>query len=161
VVPAHAFGQSFTEWREWNPSCIDSKWNSFKWRNCASKVNQEYRYMESDMYNLVPSIWSINALRSNYSFVMIPGETREFWTCDIEIQDQKVEPKEEIRWDIARIYMYMDLTYPDRWIISEKNKKLYDVWNREDVVSEKECERYKSIKAIQGNENVILAEACK
>lgn len=161
VVPAHAFWQSFVEWREGDEKCVDSKGKLFSWRNCAWKVNMEYRYMESDMYNLVPSIWSINALRSNYSFAMIEGENREFWTCNMEIKDRKAEPKEEIQWDIARIYMYMDITYPGRWVISSKNEKLFEIWNKNDPVSEKECTRYKKIKEIQGNENIILKEKCK
>ncbi len=161
VVPAHAFGQSFIEWREWHDSCIDSKWNEFKWRNCVSKVNMEYRYMESDMYNLVPSIWSINAIRSNYSFSVIPWENREFGSCDVEIKDRKIEPKDDIKWDIARIYMYMDITYPGRGGISSKNKSLFDAWDKKDPVSSEECLRYKKIKEIQGNENVVLKNLCE
>ena len=38
----------------------------------------EFRYMESDMYNLVPRIGEINGLRSNYSYAMIPGEKKDF-----------------------------------------------------------------------------------
>jgi deoxyribonuclease-1 len=59
--------------------------------------------MESGLYNLVPAIGEINGLRSNYSFEMIPGEKREFGTCDMEIEDRKAEPRPEVRWNIARI----------------------------------------------------------
>jgi endonuclease I len=40
-------------------------------------------------------------------------------------------------------------------------KKLFKVWNAEDPVSEEECMRYKAIKEVQGNENVVLSEVCK
>jgi deoxyribonuclease-1 len=59
--------------------------------------------MESDLYNLVPAIGEINGLRSNYSFAMIPGEKREFGTCDMEIENRKAEPRPEVRGNIASI----------------------------------------------------------
>ena len=76
IVPTHAFGQSFKEWREGHPDCVDRKGKPFKGNNCARKRNIKFRYMESDLYNLVPAIGEINGLRSNYSFAMIPGEKR-------------------------------------------------------------------------------------
>jgi len=161
IVPAHAFWQSFQEWSIGNEECIDSKWKAYHWRRCASKVNKEYRYMESDMYNLVPSIWSINAQRSNYFMSDIPGEEREFGSCDIEIENKEVEPGDNIKWDIARIYMYMNITYPGKEIIPEGKKELFNSWNEKDPISEEECSRYRIIKAIQKNENMVLKEACE
>lgn len=78
IVPAAHFGRSFREWREGHKECINSKGKSFKGRNCASKMNKKYRYMQSDMYNLVPAIGEVNGLRSNYRFGMISGEQRDF-----------------------------------------------------------------------------------
>ncbi len=71
VVPAQNFGQTFKEWRVGHPECVNRKGESFKGRNCASKVNDEYRYMQSDMYNLYPAIGAVNAMRSNYNFTML------------------------------------------------------------------------------------------
>ena len=76
IVPAHAFGQSFPEWRDGHPECVRNNGKAFKGRNCARKVAIPFRYMEADMYNLVPAIGEINGLRSNYSYAMIPGEKR-------------------------------------------------------------------------------------
>jgi deoxyribonuclease-1 len=160
VVPAHAFGQSFKEWREGHPDCIDSKGKAFKGRNCARKVVIKFRYMESDMYNLVPAIGEINGLRSNYSFAIIPGENRDFGTCDMEIQGRKVEPPPAVRGNIARIYWYMDSAYPGHGVISRKNRKLYKAWDEEDPVDDWECKRAKRIKGIQGNENPFVKKAC-
>ena len=156
VVPAHAFGQSFKEWREGHPDCVDRKDKPFKGRNCAQKINIEYRYMQADMYNLVPAIGQINALRSNYSYSMIPGEPRRFGPCDMEIEDRKAEPRPEIRGDIARIYFYMDDAYPGHGIISKKNRKLFQAWDKEDPVDDWERERCRRIEAIQGNHNKFV-----
>jgi endonuclease I len=60
VVPAEAFGQSFPEWREGHPACVDSKGKAFKGRNCARKMSPQFRYMEADLYNLQPAIGEVN-----------------------------------------------------------------------------------------------------
>lgn len=162
IVPAHAFWQSFIEWRDWDEKCINSKWELYKGRECARK-NEEFNYMESDIYNLVPSIWEINALRSKYSMSEIPWEeeNRIFWVnLDIEIKDSKFEPRNEIKWDIARIYMYMESAYSWHWIISNKNEKLFDAWDNLDPVDEQECSLYFLKKEIQKNINIILEEKC-
>jgi deoxyribonuclease-1 len=49
----------------------------------------------------------VNGLRSDYSMAMIEGEQRPFGACDVEIAERKIEPRPEIRGDIARIYLYM------------------------------------------------------
>jgi deoxyribonuclease-1 len=59
VVPAENFGRTFSEWRDGHPECIDNKGKSFKGRKCAEKINTEYRYMQSDMFNLYPAIGSV------------------------------------------------------------------------------------------------------
>ncbi len=160
VVPAHAFGQSFKEWREGEPTCIDSKGKSFKGRRCTEKVNSQFRYMQADMHNLVPAIGEVNGLRSNYSFSMIPGEERRFGSCDMEISNRKAEPPEDVRGNIARIYYYMDNAYPGRGIISKKNRKLFGSWNRLDPVDQWECLRERRIQKIQGNENKFILHDC-
>ena len=52
VVPAHAFGQSFSEWRDGHHKCVKKNGKNFKGRKCAEKVNKEYRIMQADMFNL-------------------------------------------------------------------------------------------------------------
>jgi deoxyribonuclease I len=114
VVPADAFGQSFVEWREGNPECVDRKGHAFKGRNCARKMALPFRFMEADLYNRQPESAEVNLLRSNYSMEMISGEERKFGSCDLEIADRKIEPRPDIRGDIARTYFYMNAAYPRR-----------------------------------------------
>ena len=160
VVPAHAFGQSFPEWRAGHPDCVTKKGKKFKGRNCVKKISIEFRYMECDMYNLVPAVGEINGLRSNYSFGMIPGEQRKFGDCDMEIENRKAEPPPHQRGNIARMYFYMDATYSGRGIISKKNRKLFKTWNKTDPVDDWECERCRRIEELQGNENSFVKSAC-
>jgi deoxyribonuclease-1 len=160
VVPAHAFGQSFPEWRVGHPKCVSKKGKKYKGRRCAEKVDKQYRRMQADMFNLYPAIGEVNGRRSNYSMAIIDGEKREFGKCDVEIKNKKVEPKESIRGEIARTYMYMDSAYPGRGIISKKNRKLFEAWNKIDPVDEWECDRAKRIERIQGNRNEVVIGNC-
>ena len=123
-------------------------------------MNKEYRRMQADMYNLYPAIGEVNGRRSNYSMVIIKGEKRDFGQCDVEIKSRKVEPKESIKGEFARTYMYMDSVYPCRGIISKKNRKLFDGWNKSNPVDQWECERAKRIEKIQGNRNEVVMKSC-
>lgn len=161
IVPAHAFGQSFKEWRVGDDQCVDRKGRAFKGRGCASKVSMEYRYMESDLYNLVPAVGAVNGYRLNYEFDEIPGEKREYGACDFEIDDGTAEPAPEIRGDIARTYFYMEWAYPGYGILSKKKRKLFEAWDRQDPVDAWECERCRRIERIQGNENPVVKSRCK
>ncbi len=132
----------------------------FKGRKCAEKMNKEYKRMQADMYNLYPAIGEVNGRRSNYSMAIIKGEEREFGQCDVEIKRRKVEPKESIRGEIARTYMYIDSVHPGRGIISKKNRKLFESSNQSDPVDKWECERARRIERIQGNRNEVVLENC-
>ena len=66
-------------------------------------------------------------------------------TCDMEIEDNKAEPPPEKWGDIARTYFYMGAAYPGHGVISKKNRKLFEAWNKMDPVDEWECERCKRI----------------
>jgi deoxyribonuclease-1 len=87
---------------------------------------------------------------------MLPGEPREFGSCDIEISDRKVEPRPDIRGDIARTYLYMHQAYPGHGIISRSNQKLFEAWDKEDPIDDWERERAKRIDGIQGNVNQFI-----
>ena len=76
IVPAHAFGQSFPEWRNGHPDCKNRKGKPFKGRNCARKVAVKFRYMESDLHNLVPAVGEIRE-------GILPGPTF-IWTGPIQ-----------------------------------------------------------------------------
>ncbi len=160
VVSVESFGYKFSEWRDGHPECLDTRGRPFKGQNCAEKVNAQFRYMQSDLYNLVPAIGEIRGLKSNYAYGMIPQEKQEFGDCDIEIAFDRVEPPSGVRGDIARIYLYMDWAYPGYDILSNENKSLFKAWDKNDPVDEWECERARRIEEIQKNENPFVKKAC-
>lgn len=159
VVPAENFGRAFSEWRSGHPNCVNRKGKAFKGRRCAEKVVPQYRYMQADMYNLYPAIGSVNALRSNYSFTLLPGEDTDFGSCAMKIDNRKAEPPVAARGTIARTYLYMDQTYP-QFKMSSKTRKLMTAWDKTYPVAQWECTRAESIRAIQGNRNAVLERAC-
>jgi len=159
VVPAENFGRTFSEWRDGHPSCVSKKGKSFKGRKCASKMNKEYRLMQSDMYNLFPAIGAVNAMRSNYNFVAQVNAKSGFGSCDMKIDNRKAEPPIKSRGRIARTYLYMDATYK-RYSMSKAQKKLMNAWDRMYPVSDWECERDKRIESIQGSNNNVMQSRC-
>lgn len=159
IVPAENFGRTFPEWRDGSPLCIDSKGKSFKGRKCAEKANKEYRLMQSDLYNLAPAIGSVNAARQNYNFTMLPSAKSSFGSCDMRIEDRKVQPPEQARGRIARTYLYFEAAYP-RYNMSNAQRQLMEAWDKQYPVTKSECEIGKSVKAVQHSENPILAERC-
>lgn len=123
AVPAENFGRTFSEWRDGNKQCINSKGKAFKGRKCAEKVNTEYRHMQADMFNLYPAIGAVNALRSNYNFTMLPSEKNDFGSCAMKIDNRKAEPPEMARGRIARTYLYMEGAYK-RYSMSKSQRQL-------------------------------------
>lgn len=155
IVPAHAFGQSFKEWRDHKKICKKKSA-----RKCARKKSSLFNEMEGDPYNLVPAVGSINALRSNYSFAELSSGT-ELCRGGLKLEGRKVMPPNNRKGDVARIYAYMDQKYPGRGIISKKNRKLYEAWQKLDPADAEECNRYLKIKTASKLENIILKKACE
>lgn len=158
VVPAEAFGHAFKEWREGAPNC-SKKGKPFKGRKCA-ETNSEFARMEADLYNLWPVIGELNGLRSNFSMAQISGKAKTFGGCLAKIQERKFEPMDHDKGIVARVYMYMDATYPGRGVISEKNQKLFEVWDKQHPVTDWECKRGRMVAEAQGNKNPVLKARC-
>ena len=160
VVPAENFGRNFSEWREGHPECVDSKGKRFKGRKCAEKMNTEYRFMQSDAFNLYPATGSVNALRQNYNFTQFSSsEESDFGSCQMKVSNRKVEPPVYTRGPIARTYLYMESVYP-RYKMSKQQRQLMSAWDRKHPVTEWECERNKRITKLQGNKNLVVENKC-
>lgn len=162
VVPAHAFGQAFVEWREGRADCVQ-KGRRFKGRKCAQK-NPEFARMEADLHNLWPEVGEVNRLRSNYSMTEFgkfpPKGTISFGGCEARVHNRKFEPMSRAKGIVARTYLYMDQKYPGRGIISGKNRPLFEAWDKLYPVTDFECRRMKKIEALQGP-NLVLKMRCE
>jgi deoxyribonuclease-1 len=175
VVPAEAFGNAFTEWREGAAHCR-RKGKTFKGRKCA-ETNPEFSRMEADLHNLWPEIGELNGLRSNFSMAQLRApETKAegqaarqaraepnpspFGRCRVWIEDRKFEPMDSAKGIVARTYLYMQAAYPGRGIVSDKNQKLFEAWNKQYPVTDWECRRERLIFAKQGNANPFVRDVC-
>lgn len=155
VVPAHAFGNSRTCWRE---KLCTKNGRSFKGRKCCVEIDPVFRAMEGDMHNLQPSAGELNKDRNVYSFGIVEGEPREYGACDFELDrsTNTVEPREEIRGVIARTYFYMEDRYKVR--ISDQKRKLFTAWDKQFPASDWEKKRNRLIAKHQGNKNSFIPE---
>ena len=146
VVPAHALGHTRQCWRE--PICTNSKGKAYKGRLCCERIDPQFRAMVSDLRNLVPAVGELNGDRSNFSFSMLEGEPRHYGACDFEVDHplRKAEPMPAIRGDIARTYFYMEQTYS--LPISDKQRRLFEAWDRSDPPDAWEQLRNQRIHAI-------------
>ncbi|MBI2603584.1 MAG: endonuclease [Deltaproteobacteria bacterium] len=153
IVPASDFGRSFPAWRDGDPQCVTRKGKSYRGRNCARRVSETFRHMEADLYNLVPAIGEINGKRGNARMGLLPKLAPMFGTCATKIADGVIEPREEVRGFIARTYKYMHASYPHHGIISRKNEKLFEAWDKMYPITEDESKRAERIAKIQGNRN--------
>lgn len=161
IVPAENFGSSFAEWKEGHSLCVDKKGKFFKGRKCAEKVNKIFRLMQADMYNLVPAIGSVNAMRSNYNFTEFPvsGETT-FGSCPVKITSKEIEPASYSKGSIARTYLYIESKY-GAFKINDSMREMLHMWDTLYPVNEWECARISKIEKIQHNKNNVVLERCR
>ncbi len=154
VVPAYWIGHTRTCWRE--PICTDGRGRPFKGRDCCEDIDPVFRAAHNDLHNLWPSIGEVNAERSNFRFGVLSGEPRDYGRCDFEVdrETRRVEPRPEIRGDIARISFYLERTYGVP--VSDAQRRLFEVWNKEDPPDAWERERNERIRRIQGRGNPFV-----
>lgn len=143
VVPAHTFGQQRLCWRNGGRA------------NCIAN-DPVFRQMEADMHNLVPAIGEVNGDRSNYRFGVLPQTAYQHGKCPIKIDflQRVVEPRPEIRGDIARINFYMYDRYGLR--MSRQQQQLLLAWHKQDPVSEWENIRNERITRVAGITNQFV-----
>ena len=158
-MAAENFGRAFKEWREGDPVCVNNKGKAYKGRRCAERANQEYRFMQADMYNLYPAIGAVNAARQNYNFQMLPHAKSDFGTCEMKIDGRRAEPPERARGQIARTHLYMAASYP-RFRLSNQQRQLMSAWNKMYPVDAWECKRAQRIEKIQKNTNEFVKQPC-
>ena len=147
VVPASILGGNLACWTQGGRK--------------ACKKDPVFSEMESDMHNLVPSIGEVNGDRSNRRFGYVANEPRAYGACDFEIDfgTDLVEPREEVRGDIARIWKYAQARYSV--VLSSEENKMFDTWDRLDPVSRWECEKDKIVLRLQGNSNPFVSNDCQ
>ena len=156
VVPASAFGKKLSSWSSGHEDCVDGQGKAYKGRRCAERVSQLFKLMQADLHNLQPAIGEVNGDRSDRPMGEIPGEERAYGRCDVEISREFIEPRQAIRGDVARAYLYMDWAYPGFALLSQEQRVLFERWSAQDPPDAWERERAKRVQKIQGNPNPFI-----
>jgi deoxyribonuclease I len=156
VIPVSWIAQGRRCWSE--PICTDGAGRAHKGRRCCEASDPAYRRAAWDLHNLWPVIGELNEQRGNYRFGIIPGEPRAYGQCDLEVDHAAriVEPRPEVRGDIARIAFYMEAVH-GVWL-SEHHRALFTIWNRSDPPDAFERERDRRIARLQGNHNPFVRD---
>jgi deoxyribonuclease-1 len=156
VIPASWIGAGRPCWTE--KICRNSHGDSFKGRKCCLQIDPGFRRAYMDLTNLWPTIGEVNEVRSNYPFGLIEGERRVFGRCDVEIERRRrmVEPRPEMRGDIARIGLYMEAVHGIR--LSAGQRRLFQDWHRDDPPDAEERQRHTIIKDLQGRHNPWIGD---
>jgi deoxyribonuclease-1 len=160
AVPAAAFGHTFAEWREGHPKCVDAKGKRFRGRKCARMASAEFARIEADLHNLFPVVGEVNGLRADFPMGVgnSSGGTFHFGACQSAIERGVFMPRPEVRGDLARAYKYMDKSYPERSLIDDVHRAVFDAWDKGDPPDAWERDRNKRIAARQGNSNTFIGD---
>lgn len=148
IVPAWEFGHQLQCWQHGGR------------KNCG-KTSANFKMMESDLHNLVPSVGEINGDRSNFRFSQWNAKPNQYGQCSmmVDFKDRKVEPPARARGQIARTYFYMQKQYGLK--ISPSQMKLFKAWDKIYPVSQLECVRDTTIANKQGNHNPFVQSRCR
>lgn len=116
--------------------------------------SRRFNRMEADLHNLWPALPEVNNKRGSLPFGEIPGEEWDFPACDFEVEGGKVEPRPQVRGEIARSIFYMMREYGVR--LPDEEVLILWEWNRADPPDEIEGRRNGRIAALQGTRNPFI-----
>jgi len=154
IVPAHRFGHYRECWQREN--CVSDTGASLRPRDCCVHHDEEFHMMHSDLHNLVPAVGHVNAIRSNHPYGIVPNEPRAFGACDFEFEDNVAEPSEDIRGDVARVYLYFHAAYGME--LSDEEEVRFEAWHEADPPDEWEQTRDERVFDVQGNRNPFVVD---
>jgi len=155
VVPAWVIGHQKQCWQ----AKVNGKAGG---RKHCTKVDSSFRKAEGDLVNLVPSIGEVNGDRSNYGFSVWQSDAPSMYgQCEtaVDFKRRAVQPRPDVRGEIARIQFYMADTYSLN--LSRQETRLFCAWAKQHPVSEWEVIRNKRIIALQGQGNPYVSSPAK
>jgi deoxyribonuclease-1 len=162
VLPASLIGGKLDEWLDPDkyPVCQKSNGKFLSGRDCALKINENFKKAHNDLNNLVPAVGELNGDRSNFQFANITGENREYGKCDFEVdfKSDTAEPADSVKGNVARVYFHMMQIHNVK--LDTDTLAMMLVWDRLDPVDEFECVRNQRIIISQGLGNQFVTNQC-
>ncbi len=140
VMPAQQFGSPLACWKQGG-------------REQCGKTDRLFKQMEADLFNLKPAIGEVNGDRAHYRFGMLPAQAPQYGSCEVKVdfKSRLVEPRAEIRGDIARIHFYMADKY--QLNLAKAQQQLFMAWHQQDPVDETERKLQQRIAQQMGHAN--------
>jgi len=124
---------------------------------CCRRINTTYKQMEADLFNLIPVVSEV-ALKQG---VRIFDDVKKpmFSIGNIMFDMDYMEPRDEVKGDVARVYLYMDERYG--LDLSQQQQEVFKRWHKLDPVDAHECTVAEIILKVQGGHNTLVEEGCK
>ena len=118
--------------------------------------SRRFNRIEADLHNYYPALTMIIRGRSDYPFGEVPGEYREFFECDFEldVRNKVVEARNPALGNIARSLFYMHWEYG--LPINNHNINTLIAWHTEDPPSKDEKRRNDIIDKLQGTRDGFI-----
>lgn len=156
VVPDTFYGRTMACMNE--DICVSEfTGKAYRGKLCCRLTNAKYREMEADLYNLIPVVSAIADLQEGKAFGEVAKPTH--MVGNVKIDSAFIEPPDERKGDIARVYLYMDQRYDLQ--LTPQERALFERWHALDAVDAKECAIAKIIKKVQKVANPWIDEGCK
>lgn len=159
IVPISIYSKNYREYTKGDPKCF-SLGKKFIGSECVSLVNKKYKEMERDLHNIYPIEDNIMLkLHSLKPGIVTSGEKLN--SCPIEIGDGLFMPTTYKKGWLARIYLYMDSTYPEAKILSGSEEKVLKTWDELHAPQKEECDFVTKNNNLQTKQNKTLKNRCK
>lgn len=140
IMPAQQFGSALSCWKNGG-------------RELCGKTDNLFKQMEADLFNLKPAIGEVNGDRAHYRFALLPPQAPQYGSCEVKVdfKSRQVEPRAQIRGDIARIHFYMADKY--NIPLAKAQQQLFMAWHQQDPVDEAELKLQQRIAQHMGHGN--------
>ena len=161
MMPASNFGRHFKCWRE--KLCAKRNGKKYRGRKCCEKIDKIFRKAESELYNLWPSVGSVNQFRSNYRYAEFYPDSFSpkyyFKGCPIvkkriTSKITRIEPRNEAKGIVARANLFMSQKYDVR--LSKGQRRLFESWNNRFSPSAWEFQWATKVAKIEGYPNNFI-----
>lgn len=124
-------------------------------------VGERFGHAEADMHNMWPALAKLNSSRGQRRYAEIDGDTtmevdigETTFTCDFENDGVAVEPRPNVRGNLARSIFYMCKEYG--FPVPKGMMPLLRKWNQDDPPTRAERARSELIAEIQGTRNPFI-----
>lgn len=152
MVAADLIGHNLSCWQN---SICEHRGKTYKGRKCCEKMDDNFRQIESELYNLWPAVGLVNIARSNYSYGVVDSDDK-FYGCDFKINKKthEVEPSNKAKGIVARATLFMSEKY--HIPLDDKKRALYLQWHKQYPPSAWEKAWASQVALIEGYNNPYI-----